>query len=136
MEKLSWFHKNKVLLIGLLSAIALPLYDLVSKGETSVKILTVAFLAAATSYLARNLRGQVATILGIVGTIVATYFTDTTTNPISWAQITLQAVILYLAAVTPPAKSVGYERTTEIKKAKRQGEILVPTLAKPQPTEL
>lgn len=136
MEKLSWFHRNKVLLIGLLTSVALPLYDLVSKGETSAKVLVVAFLGGTTSYLARNLRGQVATICGIVGTIVATYFTDSIDHPISWAQITLQALILYLAAVSPPAKSVGYERTSIIEEAKKQGQLIVPTLAQPNQTEV
>lgn len=136
MEKLTWFHKNKVLLIGLISSIALPLYYLINTGETSIKVIVVATLAALTSFLARNLRGQVATISGIVGTILATYFTDALDHPISWGQIILQAIVLYLAALTGPAKSVGYERTPEILAATKEGERLVPTLASPKPTAL
>ena len=136
MKKLSWFHENKVLLIGLLTSVALPLYDLVKNGETSMKVLIVAFLGAATSYLARNLRGQVATLMGIAGTMLATYVTNSPEHPVSWAQIVLQAVILYLASVAPPAKSVGYERAPEIVEAKREGEVIKPTLADPTPTKI
>lgn len=133
MKKLSWFHTNKVLLIGLLSAVALPLAKLVQDGDVPAKILIVAGMAAATSFLARNLRGQIATIFSVVGTILATYFTDSPTTPISWQQIIFQAVVLFLGASSGPAKSVGYERTPEILEAKKNGEELVPTLAAPKP---
>lgn len=133
MKKLSWFHKNKVLLIGLVMSVALPLSDLLNKGVTSTKVLVVAGLAAITSVLARNLRGQIGTLAGVIGTLLATYFTDSNNHPISWAQITLQAIILYFGASSAPPKSIGYERTAEIVEAKKQGELLVPTLAPPKP---
>ena len=129
-----FFNKNKVLIIGLLSAIALPIYDLVSSGETSLKVCVMAGLVALTSYLARNLRGQWATIAGAVGTMLATYITqDQSGQPISWAQIILQGVVLLLAATAPPAKSRGYEHTEVIVEAKAAGEAATPTLAPPQP---
>lgn len=129
-----FFIKNKVLIIGLLSAIALPVYDLIQKGETSTKVIAMAASVAITSYLARNLRGQWATISGIVGTVLATYITqDQSGQPISWAQLILQGVILFLSASSSPAKSVGYEQTPVIKEAKKEGEAKVPTVAPPQP---
>lgn len=130
-----FFDKNKVLIIGLLSAIALPVYELLKNGETSTKVLVMSGAVALTSYLARNLRGQWATIAGAVGTMLATYIIqDQTGLPISWAQIIMQGLVLLLAASAPPPKSRGYESTAIIMEAKKEGEIAVPTPA-PPPTE-
>lgn len=129
-----FFDKYKVLIIGLLSAIALPIYDLIQKGETSTKVIVMAAAVALTSYLARNLRGQWASIAGIVGTVLATYITqESTGNPISWAQLIMQFVVLFLAALSAPAKSIGYEKAPAIIQAKQEGEQAVPTVAPPPP---
>lgn len=123
-----WFDKNKVLIIGLLSAIALPIYDLISKGETSTKVIVMAAAVALTSYLARNLRGQWQTIAGIVATVLATYIAqEQSGQPISWTQLILQGVILFLGASSSPAKSLGYEKTATIVAAKSEGEKAIPT---------
>lgn len=129
-----FLHKNKVLIVGLLSAIALPVYELIQKGETSAKVIAMSAAVALTAYLSRNLRGQWGTIAGIIGTMLATYITqDQTGQPISWAQIVLQGVILFLAASSAPAKSVGYEQAPVIAQAKQEGEKAVPTIAPPPP---
>lgn len=129
-----WFTKNKVLIIGLLSAVILPIYDLISKGETSTKVIIMAAAVALTAYLARNLRGQWQTIAGIVGTVLATYIAQQTSGQsVSWLQLIMQAVVLFLAASSSPAKSIAYERTPVIAEAKRQAEAAVPTTAPPKP---
>ncbi len=129
-----WFTKNKVLIIGLLSAIALPIYDLISKGETSTKVIVMAAAVALTSYLSRNLRGQWQSISAIVGTVLATYITqEQTGNPISWAQLIMQGIVLFLGASSAPAKSIGYEHTPVIMEAKKEGEAITPTPAPPAP---
>lgn len=131
-----WFTKNKVLIIGLASAVVLPIYDLVSKGETSAKIIIVAASVALTAYLARNLRGQWATIAGILGTVLATYIVqDQSGQPISWAQLILQGVMLFLSASSSPAKSIAYEQTPAIKQAEVQAEAAIPTIAPPPETK-
>lgn len=133
----TFFGKYKVLIIGLLSAIALPVYDLIQHGETSTKVIVMAAAAALTAYLSRNLRGQAGTIAAIVGTMLATYVTqDQTGQPISWAQIFLQGVILYLGAASAPPKSRGYEHSDIIMEAKKEGEAIVPTPAPPAPNNL
>lgn len=125
-----WFTKNKVLIVGLLSAIVLPIYDLITKGETSAKTIVIAVGVALTGFLAKNLRGQWATIAGIIGTVLATYITQSQTGqPISWAQLILQGVVLFLAAVSSPAKSIGYEKTPVISEAKKEGERIAPSTA-------
>lgn len=130
----TWFNKHKVLIIGLLMAIALPINDLITTGETSKKVIIISAATAALAFLSRNIRGQWATIIGLIGTTLATYLTMVQTGQqISWSQIVLQFVIAVLAAIAPPAKSRGYENTPLIATAKKEGERLTPTSAPPQP---
>lgn len=124
---MNFFNKNKVLILGLLSAIILPVYDLITKGETHTKVLIFSAAVAATAFLARNLRGQWATIAGIVGTGITTYVSMEQSGTISWLQLFGQLIVLYLAAVAPPAKSRGYEHTAAITEARLKGEKLTPT---------
>lgn len=119
-----WFTKNKVLVIGLLSAIALPIYDLISKGETSTKVIIMSASVALTSYLARNLRGQWQTIFTIIGTVLATYIAQDQTGTVSIAQLIMQAIVLYLGASASPAKSIGYEKAPVIEAAKKEGDVI------------
>lgn len=128
-----FLNKYKVLIVGLLMAIALPVQELITTGAASTQVLVFAAFTAALSYVARNFRGQWATIAGLLGTTLATYLTMQTAGAISWSQLVIQFVISILAALTPPAKSRGYENTPEIKVAKKEGEVAVPTLAEPKP---
>lgn len=130
----AFLHKNKVIIIGLLSAVALPVYDLINKGETSVKVLVMAGAVALTSYVARNMRGQWATIASSVGTMLATYLTQSETGqPVTWVQLIGQGILLILGASAPPIKSIGYEQTKVISQAEAAGEKAVPTIAPPPP---
>ena len=128
-----FLNKYKVLIVGLLMAVALPLQEIIVKGAASTQVLVFAAFTAALSYVARNFRGQWATIAGLLGTTLATYITMQTSGAVSWSQLVLQFVISILAALTPPAKSRGYENTPEIKLAKQEGEVAVPTSAEPKP---
>lgn len=134
MLKQSWFMENKVLIIGLVSAIALPAYDLIKSGETSLRMILFAVFVGATGFLARNLRGQSATIAGILGTVLATFAAEIQTGrTIPWGQLAMQVLILYLAATSAPPKSKGYEQTDVIKEAKREGEAMQPSPAAVKP---
>ena len=128
-----FLNKYKVLIVGLLMAVALPLQEIIVHGAASTQVLVFAAFTAALSYVARNFRGQWATIAGLLGTTLATYITMQTSGAVSWSQLVLQFVISILAALTPPAKSRGYENTPEIKLAKQEGEVAVPTSAEPKP---
>lgn len=128
-----FLNKYKVLIVGLLMAVALPLQEIIVHGAASTQVLVFAAFTAALSYVARNFRGQWATIAGLLGTTLATYITMQTAGAVSWSQLVLQFVISILAALTPPAKSRGYENTPEIKLAKQEGEVAVPTSAEPKP---
>jgi len=122
-----FFNKNKVLIVGLLSAVALTLNELFVKGETSTKALVFAAFLAAIGFLANNLRGQWATIAGILGTALSTYVTMEQQGSISWPQLILQAVLAVLAMFAPPTKSRGYEHTSVIEQARSHGEMKTPT---------
>jgi uncharacterized membrane protein len=126
--KSSFFNDNKVLIIGLFSAVALALNEVFSKGDYNSKALVFAAFIAALSFLANNLRGQWATIAGILGTTLSTYITMDQTGNISWPQLIMQAVIALLAVVAPPAKSRGYEHTQTIENAKGAGERIKSTM--------
>lgn len=128
---MDFLNKNKVLILGLLSAIALAVYELMKSGESSSKVLAFAAALAATSWMANNLRGQWATIAGVVGTAISTYLTMEQQGTISWAQLILQIVIALLAVVSGPAKSRAYESTSTIASAKAEAERKQPSMAKP-----
>jgi hypothetical protein len=123
----SFWNTYKVLIVGLLSAVALALSDVFQTGGATTKGLVFAAFIAALSFLANNLRGQWASIAGIIGTTLATYITMDQTGTVSWQQLILQAVVALLAVVAPPAKSRGYEHTMTIEQAKAAGERARPS---------
>jgi hypothetical protein len=123
----SFWNSYKVLIVGLLSAVALALSDVFQTGGATTKGLVFAAFIAALSFLANNLRGQWASIAGIFGTALATYITMDQTGTISWPQLIIQAVVALLAVVAPPAKSRGYEHTMTIEQAKAAGERARPS---------
>jgi hypothetical protein len=123
----NWFYQNKVVIVGLLTAVLLAVQEAMKAGESSIKVFVFAGILAAISFLANNLRGQVATIIGIVGTAISTYVTMDQTGSVSWSQIVLQTMLALLAVFAPPAKSKGYEYTQTIQQAKTQGERIKPS---------
>lgn len=118
--------KNKVVIIGVATAIALAISELVKGGEASTKVLIFSAMIAGASWVARNLRGQWATISGLVGNSLAAYLTMQETGNVSYAQLLLQFIISLLAVIAAPAKSIGYEKSEVIKEAKKEGEAIQP----------
>lgn len=123
----NWIQKNKVVIIGIMTAIALAISELVKGGEASTKVMVFAGLIATASWIARNLRGQWATITGLFGNALATYLTMQQNGEVSYAQLVLQLVISVLAVISAPAKSVGYEKSEVIAEAKKEGEDIQPS---------
>ncbi len=130
-----WLNAHKVLLIGLITAIAMPVYDLIQNGETSTKVIVLAAATALISWLGRNMRGQWVTIVGILGSTVVTKLGEEG-EVLNWKAVALQVIIQMLALATPAPKSRGYEETDIIMEAKREGELIEPTVAPPPSTEL
>jgi hypothetical protein len=129
----AWFNKYKVIIFGLLAAIALPINDLITQGGVSTKAIVFAGVTAALTFAARNLRGQWATIAGLLGTTATYYLTMDTSGNVDWSKIIMFFIVQILAIVAPPAKSVGYERTDTIMEAKQEGEEIKPSIAPPKP---
>jgi len=67
--------KNKVVIIGVATAVALAISELIKGGNASISVLVFSGLIAGASWIARNLRGQWATIAGLVGNALAAYLT-------------------------------------------------------------
>lgn len=125
--------KNKVLIIGLLSAVLLAVSELIKGGQSSTKVLIFSGLIAAAGFLANNLRGQVASIIGLLGNSLTVFLTMQQQGTVSWAQLLIQFMVGVLAILAAPAKSEGYEKTELIKEAKKEGEIIQPSPTLPNP---
>ncbi len=128
-----FFMKNKVLIIGLLSAILLAISEIVKGNDASIKMLIFSAVVAGLSFLAKNLRGQAASIAGLIASALTAYLTQQETGHVSWAQIVTQTLIALLGIWASPAKSVGYEKTDIIVEAKKSGEEIQPTAIVPKP---
>jgi hypothetical protein len=123
----SYFNKNKVFILGLLSAIAVSLQQFVGT-ELSVdyKVVGFASLIAVVSYIANQWRGQGLSITGIIGNAATVFITQHSTGQFSWEQFILQTIILIISLSSPDPKSRGYENTRAIVDAKKKGEEITP----------
>jgi len=122
MQKvITFLNANKVLLFGLFSAVAMTVQQLTSTYATDYKVLALAAIVAALGFLAKNLRGQWASIIGSLVPSVTVVLTNLESHtPISWWQFG-GAVALALGGVfAPPSKSLSYETSPTIVAAKTQ----------------
>lgn len=131
----SLLMKNKVLIAGLLSAVLLAISEVVKGNDASIKMLVFSGFIAAASFLARNLRGQAASIAGLVGNAVAAYVAQQANGHVEWSQIISQTLLTLIAIWVGPAKSLGYEKSDTIMEAKKEGEVIQPTNIVPNPTD-
>lgn len=115
----NFFSKNKVFLLGLLSAIAVVLQQY-NTPNPDYKAIGLACGLAVLSYIANAWRGQGVTILGIVG-IMAGVFVNSyhAGEHISWTAMIGSFVAAILAAVAPPPKPKTYEEDPNIEAAKQ-----------------
>jgi hypothetical protein len=100
-----WFSKNKVLILGLLGSITVVLQQYFGSAEPAdYKVVGFGVLLAALSFLAKNLQGQVASIVGVLGTAVGTIAaTIQTGGKITWVQIILSSLVAIIGVITPAA---------------------------------
>ena len=127
--------KNKVFILGLLSAIAVAITPFTQTAEQSEEVkwtaVGYAVLTAVLSYLARNWRGQGLSILGFVGNAAGVAATlllkgGDLNNQTFIIQLLLQSLLTGIAAAGADPKSRGYEKTEIIQEAKKQGEEIQP----------
>lgn len=132
----TFWNKNKVFILGLLSSIALAIQPFATNTTEEVrwKVVGFAALVAALSYFAKEWRGQGLSIVGILGNISAVFVTVWNTGNFSWNQFILQVILAVLTAAGADPKSRGYENTQVIKDAKKEGEEINPAqlTAKPK----
>lgn len=137
---MNFWDKNKVLILGLLMAIATALAPIIDNKTLSWQVIIVSLGVAITSFLSKNLRGQWITILGSVGAALATILPAITAGtPIGWGTTILALAIQILGAVSPAGKSLAYEAAPEIVKAKQEAKAIdkaqTPPVTPPVATE-
>jgi len=114
----SFFAKNKVFILGLLSAIAVVLQEY-NSPTPDYKAMGLAVALAVLSFIANAWRGQGVTILGIIGILSGVFVNAYNSGAhLTWTQMLGAMVAAILAAVAPPPKSVNYEKDPVIMEAK------------------
>lgn len=118
----NWFQTNKVLLFGLLAAVAMAVQQFMTP-PVDYMVLFLAVIVGAIGFLAKNLRGQWATILTSLIPSIGVVFTQAQNHtPIS-LQLFFTSVAIAVAGVfAPPAKSEAYEQSPTIVQAKKQAD--------------
>ena len=118
----TFFTKYKVFIFGLLASVAVTVEQFAT-GTSDYKVIGYAILMAVVSFFAKNVKGQWATIVGIVGTTLASIIPGLENHtPISWLQIAGQTIAAILAifiptggTVTPTPTPVTTKTTTSVK---------------------
>ena len=129
-----FWNKNKVFLLGLLSAVAIALEPIISGKEISWPAIGTAVALGVLSYIAKEWRGQGMSILGIMSTAATALYTLINEGNFSWERALLSVVVAISFAAAPDPKSRGYEQSSTIKDAKKEGEAINPAqlTAKPK----
>lgn len=101
----SFFNGNKVFFLGLFGAIGVALQQFLGSSPIDWKVLGFAAVVAGLSYAAKNLTGTVSSLLGILGTSVATIATIAQGGSVSWPQLILSTLVAVITVVTGGAAS-------------------------------
>ena len=122
--------KNKVFIIGLFIALLTSIYEISSQSDPSPWILGWSVVIALLSFLAKNLRGQTASIISLVLASAMSFFeSHGTPDNLSFKEIVIRYAIPLLILIlglfnSSPPKTTGYEKTPTIEKAKEQGDLI------------
>lgn len=114
-----WFIKNKVLLLGLLSAIAVALQQFAGSGPVELIPCLIAVGLAVTGFLGNNLRGAWVTLVGILGVALITLGQVYYGVAINWTEVIGMAIAVVLTTNSPGPKKATYEADPTIERAKR-----------------
>lgn len=123
----AWLSANKVLIFGVLTAIAMNVeqYFSSTSGSISWPVISLSSGVVIVSFLAKNLRGQWITILGSVQTLLTVILNDIDTHtPIVWRTAIITFVVAILAAVAPAGKSLSYEQSAPVEAAKAEAKAI------------
>jgi hypothetical protein len=101
----SFFSGNKVFFLGLLGAVGVVLQQFISSASIDWKVVGFAAVVAGLSYAAKNLTGTVASLLGILGSVVLTISTVASGGHVSWNQLILSTLAAVITVVTGSSTS-------------------------------
>lgn len=125
-----FFLKNRVLIIGLISAIVTGVSAVMTPEMTTVNWMMLGYsaLMAGLSWAANNLRGKWASAGGIFGTLAAAVTTLQTTPHINWqlflVQLMMSLMTAILAVLASPPKPSAYEHDATIVEAKKNPDYV------------
>jgi len=131
----SFWNKNKVFILGLMSALAMAVTPFIQEGHQSeaVKWTTVGYAAliATLSYFAKNWRGQGLSIFGVIGSAAGVIGNllasgSSLNDQTFYVQLVLQTFVGVIAAAGSDPKGRMYEQQPAIRDAKIQAEIEQP----------
>lgn len=127
MQQTFW-DKYKVFILGLIGAAAIAVQPFVLNTTEEIKWQAVGTAAglAVLSFIAKEWRGQGMTIIGIIGVSADTIYNLIDSGTFSWQRAILSVIIAIAFAAMPDPKSRGYENSSTIKEAKREGETIQP----------
>lgn len=104
----NFLSQNKVLLFGLLGAIGMAIQQYADNGPVNYKVVVFAVIVAVIGFLANNIHGQWATILGSLLPTAGILLTSAQNNQtIDWWHILAATAIAVGAVFAPAAKAVG-----------------------------
>ena len=124
----TFWDKNKVFLLGLLGAIAIAIQPFVLNVNEAIKwpVIGTAAGLAALSFVAKEWRGQGMSILGILGVAADVIYNLIDQGTFTWERALTSIFVAVAFLVAPDPKSRGYEQSSAIKSAKKEGESITP----------
>lgn len=99
----TFFAAHKVFILGGLSAVGIALQQFLGTPAVDYKVVGFALVIAILSYAAKNLTGVAASILGVVGSAIATISTVATGGTVSWNQLAISTIVAFIGVVAGPA---------------------------------
>jgi len=98
-----FFAAHKVFILGGLAAVGLALQEFLTSTTIDWKVIGFAGVIALLSYLAKNLTGVAASLLGIATGVITTVSTIATGGHVSWNQLILSTLVALIGVVAGPA---------------------------------
>ena len=109
----SFFSGNKVFFLGVLGAIGIAIQQFLGGASVDWKVVGFAAVVAGLSYAAKNLTGTLASLLGILGTTIATISTVASGGHVSWGQLVLSTLVAVITVVTGGAQTTKVDTTKQ-----------------------
>lgn len=113
-----FLDKYKVLLTAIAAALSVTLQQFIGADKVDWKALGIAAILSVSGIIGNYLRGQYASMAGIIGVAGMTLNQLLSGGKITWDQVALSFAVAFFAMVAPPAKPRTYEHDPVIESAK------------------